>query len=447
MVFDPEGIHRAVLNVVTNAIDAAAETGLDRAGWKSATALSCPSRSWCGSRSRTTGRAFPPTRWNSSSVPSFPRRRAEARGWACRSARRSWPSTAARIDVDSTPGPRGTFHAGVAGRPGAGDDNDGNVEPKESTDMKVARPAGRFFLAAASVLLLAPAAAAQFQGQAAAEDRPACEVSLGKHIETLDLYEDWHPGKQRLYSCRRVILEKHTEAIDLYDGHSEQRLSRRYGSIVFLPAGKYHVAYIGLEGGFVTCPDIWHSELAADRVELAPGRPYRFELKGPLTPSVSVKRVGGLLQLEYHLLDSDERDYRKVGDVDFANRPQFAIYQGDRRIGSGTFPSPGRESRNLPSWRVPLSVGNRDLRIVASQDIGSLGPKDGSPTIFHWRWYYNFPLLPCWAILLVLLLAPKANRNRQAYLILIPMGIAILFWRNRGDLLIPRVRRGLGGSA
>ena len=27
MIFDPEGIHRAVLNVVTNAIDAAAETG------------------------------------------------------------------------------------------------------------------------------------------------------------------------------------------------------------------------------------------------------------------------------------------------------------------------------------------------------------------------------------------------------------------------------------
>ena len=36
MIFDPEGIHRAVLNVVTNAIDAVAETGARPAASRSA---------------------------------------------------------------------------------------------------------------------------------------------------------------------------------------------------------------------------------------------------------------------------------------------------------------------------------------------------------------------------------------------------------------------------
>jgi len=74
-------------------------------------------------------------------------------------------------------------------------------------------------------------------------------------------------------------------------------------------------------------------------------------------------------------------------------------------------------------------VGDDELRIVASQDIGQLGPKDGSPVAFHWRWYYSVPTLPLWALIVLLLVVPKANRHRQAWLILVPLGVVLLVWR------------------
>ena len=75
---------------------------------------------------------------------------------------------------------------------------------------------------------------------------------------------------------------------------------------------------------------------------------------------------------------------------------------------------------------MPYSVGDGELRIVASQDLGQLGPHEGSPVAFHWRWWYHVPTLPLWAIVLLLLVVPKANRHRQAWLILVPLALVLL---------------------
>ena len=78
---------------------------------------------------------------------------------------------------------------------------------------------------------------------------------------------------------------------------------------------------------------------------------------------------------------------------------------------------------------MPFSVGNSELRIVPFQDLGQLGPRDGKAVVFPWRWYYNVPSLPLWGILLLLLLVPKANRRREAWLILIPLVLVLLVCR------------------
>ena len=82
LVFDPEGIHRAVLNIVTNAIDAVADADPSGPGdaWPP---VICPSGAWSRSRFATRAPALRPTRWTSSSAPSFRRRRAGARASAC----------------------------------------------------------------------------------------------------------------------------------------------------------------------------------------------------------------------------------------------------------------------------------------------------------------------------------------------------------------------------
>lgn len=84
---------------------------------------------------------------------------------------------------------------------------------------------------------------------------------------------------------------------------------------------------------------------------------------------------------------------------------------------------------------MPYSVGDSELRIVPSQDLGKLGPKEGTPVMFYWRWWYHVPTLPLWAIMLLLLVGLKANRHRQAWLILIPLGLVLVVWRMPAILL------------
>jgi MFS family permease len=78
---------------------------------------------------------------------------------------------------------------------------------------------------------------------------------------------------------------------------------------------------------------------------------------------------------------------------------------------------------------VPLSVGDSELRIVPSVVAGPSGIKEGTPLLFHWRWYYHVPSLPLWALIVLLLIVPKTNRDRRAWLILIPLVVVLLAWQ------------------
>ena len=94
VMIDPEGIHRAVLNIVTNAIDAC-EGSRERPGRPSRPNGTPRPRS-LASPSATTASASTKTR-SPRSFRSSPRPRARAApGWACPSRRRSSASTAAR---------------------------------------------------------------------------------------------------------------------------------------------------------------------------------------------------------------------------------------------------------------------------------------------------------------------------------------------------------------
>ena len=75
------------------------------------------------------------------------------------------------------------------------------------------------------------------------------------------------------------------------------------------------------------------------------------------------------------------------------------------------------------------------LAIVASQDIGSLGPPESSPASIHWRWYYHCPALGLWVLLAALLIVVKPNRRLQAWLIWLPVLAVSLGWSMLARLL------------
>lgn len=59
--------------------------------------------------------------------------------------------------------------------------------------------------------------------------------------------------------------------------------------------------------------------------------------QGPPTPKVSAKRSGRLLTLGCELHNADGSKYLPKNAEEYGNPPRFAIYQGDRLIGSGSF--------------------------------------------------------------------------------------------------------------
>jgi hypothetical protein len=72
------------------------------------------------------------------------------------------------------------------------------------------------------------------------------------------------------------------------------------------------------------------------------------------------------------------------------------------------------------------------LRIVpaisSSQDIGSLGIKEGTATIYSWKWYYSAPALGLWIVLALVILLVRDNRDPRVLLIFIPIFLVRLLW-------------------
>ena len=69
-----------------------------------------------------------------------------------------------------------------------------------------------------------------------------------------------------------------------------------------------------------------------------------------------------------------------------------------------------------------------ELKIVGVQPVAGAEPLTGPATLLRWRWYYHAPTVALWALILLLLVAPKANRHRQAWLIFVPLGVVLLLW-------------------
>jgi hypothetical protein len=72
------------------------------------------------------------------------------------------------------------------------------------------------------------------------------------------------------------------------------------------------------------------------------------------------------------------------------------------------------------------------LRIVpaisSSEAIGSLGIKEGTATIYSWKWYHSVPGLGLWIVLALVILLVRDNRDPRVLLIFIPIFLVRLLW-------------------
>ena len=78
------------------------------------------------------------------------------------------------------------------------------------------------------------------------------------------------------------------------------------------------------------------------------------------------------------------------------------------------------------SWRVPFIIGGGPAaRIVASWEVPRLGTAVSQPVFLQWHWYNSIRNLPIWALIVFLLVVPRENRDRRAWLILIPIALPL----------------------
>lgn len=107
----------------------------------------------------------------------------------------------------------------------------------------------------------------------------------------------------------------------------------RPGETVKLPAGVYRLEQVDLEE---------NCSLRTVQLEwfnVSPDKPNELVVGAPLNPTVSVKRHGTFLQLDYDLVDGAGRSYRKTRDYSHGvpPPPRFTVSKDGRRIGSGSF--------------------------------------------------------------------------------------------------------------
>jgi len=175
---------------------------------------------------------------------------------------------------------------------------------------------------------------------------------------------------------------------------------------VAIPVGRYFIQDVYVDGG----PSVGVvSGGHRNGFEVSTTTPTVIRMGAPLRNTVQVLYQGwdNALGLYYDLQGADG-EYYAPPNPDGKQTPRFAVYWKGIRIGSGSFQ---REMHGVHSflWQVPVTAFG-DLSIVASTNLGELGPTRGEPFVYHRRLRQNLPRLLPWALLVTLLFLPR-NRG------------------------------------
>ena len=136
---------------------------------------------------------------------------------------------------------------------------------------------------------------------------------------------------EKMVTSELILDDARIKDVVLVDPSDRSPIERRRGSSLFVPPGRYRIERVALKSGFTAWPSY---EKGENWIDLSPEKPYRFRLGPSPEATLTAARSGRTLTLACELSDSDGWLYRAEGD---AAAPQFAVYCGDEKIGSGSF--------------------------------------------------------------------------------------------------------------
>jgi len=108
------------------------------------------------------------------------------------------------------------------------------------------------------------------------------------------------------------------------------------GETIKLLPGDYRVEQVQLTDGHMLNPLSSHGH---DWFRVTAEGPNELTVGAPLYPSVTTRRHGGFIQMEYDTVDGAGRSYVKPRDVgnDRPPPPTFTVSRGGEVVGSGSF--------------------------------------------------------------------------------------------------------------
>jgi hypothetical protein len=103
---------------------------------------------------------------------------------------------------------------------------------------------------------------------------------------------------------------------------------------VTAPAGEQTLWQVFLDGGKSGLFE--RNRYSHEQLEVRKNETSTLKLGGPINNSVEAKRIGRVLQFNYKLVGADGKEYTSRNRNE-ENAPKFAVFKGDKEIGSGKF--------------------------------------------------------------------------------------------------------------
>jgi hypothetical protein len=126
------------------------------------------------------------------------------------------------------------------------------------------------------------------------------------------------------------IDAEYIERLVLVDDSGQDYRFEDLSKPIMLPTGRYRLREAYLEGGFQS----YHwSDAGLEWIKVNPDKEAILKIGPPLKQSITITRQGPVLKLAHQLKG-------QAGETYSMNRetpPEFAVYKGDKKIGSGKF--------------------------------------------------------------------------------------------------------------